>query len=300
MLTTNRIEAQLPAGRVNALPTLPELASEARWDGFIFERHVIEAGALALHSLAQHCLLLPMGPSAVGYRCTLDGRLVQGDMVPGQVQFRAAGTLVATQWFARLDGIFVAIAPELIHRGLPLEDHGAPVPLDSELDPQDNPVLSQLILALDRQLRQHPSADPAYENLLRKSICANVAANYAAVPAQPGSRKVVGMSRKALRRVQEFVHAHLTSDFSIRDIADAVCLSPFHLSHAYHDTTGHSLWQYVIHCRSALAFALLTGHPDDSLRHIAELSGFESYAQFIAGFRKCYGVRPSDVRRALK
>ncbi|MBC7381213.1 MAG: AraC family transcriptional regulator, partial [Burkholderiaceae bacterium] len=77
------------------------------------------------------------------------------------------------------------------------------------------------------------------------------------------------------------------------------CLSPYHLGRTFHQTTGHSLWQYVLQCRAALARGLIAGRPGLPLADIAVQSGFESYSQFIAAFRKANGVSPGEYRRNL-
>ena len=296
MSSDQRIEAIGAAGTGPALPTLPRVTSAPRaWPGFVFERHQIDPGQLPQHALAEHCFLLPVGPQAVAYRCRLDGRPVKGDMVPGKIQFRAAGTTVSTEWYAPLDGIFVAVAPSAIQAALNVRKEGDPVlGLHSDLEPQDNPVLLQLALALQDHIRAPEAGGGLLEETLRNAICANLVSSYGG-QSFSGAR-ALALSRQTLRRVHDFIHGHLPQEFAIQDIADAACMSPFHLSRAYRRTTGRSLWQYVIQCRAALAYDLMAAHPLVPLGRIAEMAGFESYAQFIAAFRKWYGTRPGAFR----
>jgi AraC-like DNA-binding protein len=107
------------------------------------------------------------------------------------------------------------------------------------------------------------------------------------------------LSARTLRQVHEFIAANLTCEISVEDIAHAACLSPFHLSRAYHQATGQSLWQYVLQCRSGLARSMITAQPRTPLGEIAIFSGFDSYSQFIAIFRRAYGVTPGAYRRWL-
>ena len=115
----------------------------------------------------------------------------------------------------------------------------------------------------------------------------------------PTRRRRCAVAPRTLRKVHEFIEANLAREFSIDDIAQAACLSPFHLGRAYRQTTGQSLWQYVLQCRAALARSLIAARPDATLAEIAGLSGFESYSQFIAVFRKAHGMAPGEYRRML-
>jgi AraC-like DNA-binding protein len=108
------------------------------------------------------------------------------------------------------------------------------------------------------------------------------------------------LSRRTLRKVHEFIAANLASDFRVADIARAAFLSPYHLGRRYHEATGRSLWQYVLQCRAEHARRLIAQEQHTTLADIAAASGFQSYGQFIAAFRKCYGTTPGAYRDALE
>jgi len=134
------------------------------------------------------------------------------------------------------------------------------------------------------------------EQALLGSIYARVTmAGGVAIP--PGRRAT--LSQRTLRKVQAFIHANLAAQFSIDDIAHAACLSPYHLGRSWHQTMGQSLWQYVLQCRVALACSLISRDPEAYLGDIAVRSGFESYSQFIAVFRKLHGLTPGAWRRMV-
>lgn len=113
------------------------------------------------------------------------------------------------------------------------------------------------------------------------------------------ARRRQTMSHRTLRKVEEFIQQKLADEFGVADIARAACLSPYHLARVFRQTTGQSLWQFVLRSRAALARSLIVRRPAASLADIASLSGFGSYAQFVAAFRKVYGIAPSDYRRSL-
>jgi AraC-like DNA-binding protein len=106
------------------------------------------------------------------------------------------------------------------------------------------------------------------------------------------------LSQRTQRKVREYIEEHLADDIGVADIASAASLSPHHLGRSFRQATGQSLWQYVLARRAHRARGLIERRPRTTLHEIAALSGFESYSQFIAAFRKLHGVTPGDWRRA--
>jgi len=105
------------------------------------------------------------------------------------------------------------------------------------------------------------------------------------------------LAPRTLRRVSEFIEEHLAEDIGVADIASAASLSAHHLGRSFRQATGQSLWQYVLARRAHRARLLIEQRPLTTLAEIAARSGFDSYSQFIAVFRKAHGVTPGAWRR---
>ncbi|GAA0584262.1 helix-turn-helix domain-containing protein [Rhizomicrobium electricum] len=101
-----------------------------------------------------------------------------------------------------------------------------------------------------------------------------------------------------LRRVCDFVRAHLTDDLDLATLAGIARLSRYHFSRAFSKSIGLSPYAYVTVCRIEQAIALLRD-PNLSLRDIARQTGFNSVAQLSAMFRRRTGVSSSRYRAAL-
>ncbi len=158
-------------------------------------------------------------------------------------------------------------------------------------------VLQRLAHVVAAHLRSRVFQGVPSEQSLLDIVSASLAASFS--PEHPPPSRPAAMSLRTLRKVHEFVRERLTEDFSVEDIARAACMSPWHLGRIYHQTTGQSLWQYVLQCRAQLAASLIASRPDTSLTDIAGLCGFASYSQFIAAFRKTHGMTPGGFRRTL-
>ena len=158
--------------------------------------------------------------------------------------------------------------------------------------------LTDLARALENYLRSGAGPQADLAQTLLGAIKVSLAQGDTSAPPPP-PRARAALSQRTLRKAEDFIHTNLAMQFSIDDIARAACLSRFHMGRAWHVTTGQSLWQYVLQCRVALACSLINRDPEAQLADVAAQSGFESYSQFIAAFRKRHGVTPGDWRRLL-
>jgi AraC-like DNA-binding protein len=105
-----------------------------------------------------------------------------------------------------------------------------------------------------------------------------------------------GLSRERLRRVTEYVDAHLGDNLTLDAIAAVACLSPCHLSRSFHRAMGVGLHRYVIARRIERAKHLVLT-TDLSMAEIGWAVGFESQASFTTRFRREVGRPPSQLRR---
>lgn len=168
--------------------------------------------------------------------------------------------------------------------------------------PPRDPAASTLTLelshealgALENYLCSGAARGLPFEQALRDALAAGQG-----TAVHAAGRTRCPLSPRTLRKVHEFIAANLAREIRIEDIAHAAFLSPYHLGRSYRQATGESLWQYVLRCRARHASTLIAAQPATTLAEIATLSGFASYNQFIAVFRKCLGLTPGAYRRLL-
>ena len=103
------------------------------------------------------------------------------------------------------------------------------------------------------------------------------------------------LSRQRLRRIAEYVEAHLGDHLTLDELANVASLSPHHLSRSFKHATGIGLHRYVVLRRIARAKELL--QTDLSLVDIAFAVGFETQAAFSTRFRRETGIPPLQFRR---
>jgi AraC-like DNA-binding protein len=106
-----------------------------------------------------------------------------------------------------------------------------------------------------------------------------------------------GLSRCALRRVEEYVDAHLDAALDIDELAALVRMSPSHFTRSFNRSVGLTPHRYVIQCRVGKARELLTT-TDLPLTEIALNIGFSDQSHFSRRFQEFVGMPPGAFRRA--
>ncbi|MDE0059522.1 MAG: anti-sigma factor antagonist [Defluviicoccus sp.] len=112
----------------------------------------------------------------------------------------------------------------------------------------------------------------------------------ASLPAARGA-----LDPRRLRRVVEFMEAHLGEDLTLGRLADEACLSPFHFARAFKAATGTAPHRFLTARRIDRARALLA-EGELSLAGVAEICGFSSQAHFTRSFKRLVGATPGEYR----
>ncbi len=98
-----------------------------------------------------------------------------------------------------------------------------------------------------------------------------------------------------LASVFRFIEAHYRQPISLGDVAEEAGYSPAYLTNLVQSHTGRTVKQWIIERRMAEAKFLLTT-TKQSVRCIAESSGYSDAAYFARQFRHLHGVSPQVWR----
>jgi transcriptional regulator GlxA family with amidase domain len=104
-----------------------------------------------------------------------------------------------------------------------------------------------------------------------------------------------GLPPKALRRVREYVMAHLEESISVQALAAIVGLSRYHFARAFKQSEGVTPHRFLLQCRVRRAQELLAG-TELSLSEIAIAAGFSDQSHCSRRFRELVGLTPSKYR----
>ncbi len=103
------------------------------------------------------------------------------------------------------------------------------------------------------------------------------------------------VSATPVSRALWFVESHFGRELTLEEIADACCVSRFHMSRSFALTMGCPIMRYVRGRRlTEAARALVDGAPD--ILSVALDVGYGSHEAFSRAFREQFGVTPESVR----
>ena len=154
----------------------------------------------------------------------------------------------------------------------------------------EDPLLRQLARSLVEEIGQG-----AVDRLLADSLMAALAMRVAQRAASPPPGPDLPPPR--LRRVLDYIEAHLDQELTLAELAGVACLSPCHLSRSFKQAIGTGPQRYTVRRRVERAKALLRGS-DASLASIAATVGFADQSHFTAAFRQEIGTTPGRFRAA--
>ena len=108
-----------------------------------------------------------------------------------------------------------------------------------------------------------------------------------------------GLPPRALRRVREYIEAHLEQTISIEALAGIVGLSKYHFARAFKQSEGLTPHDYLLQCRVRRAQELLA-NTDLSLAEIALASGFSDQSHCARHFRERVGITPRSYGWSMR
>lgn len=104
------------------------------------------------------------------------------------------------------------------------------------------------------------------------------------------------LSLSQVRRVQDYIHAHLSEDLTVSKLAGVVELSPHYFSCVFKNTIGITPHRYVLGKRIKEGRRLLAKRQKPILE-VAMALGFSSQSHFTDVFRKVTGITPGRFRQ---
>ena len=108
----------------------------------------------------------------------------------------------------------------------------------------------------------------------------------------------VGLVDRRIRRSVELMHTQLDQDLTLKELAAASYLSPFHFARLFKKLTGASPHNYLAGIRATRA-QLLLAETDLSVTAVAARVGYLSGSHFTKAFRLATGATPREFRKGL-
>ncbi|OPH52200.1 hypothetical protein BC351_33250 [Paenibacillus ferrarius] len=110
------------------------------------------------------------------------------------------------------------------------------------------------------------------------------------------SRYVKTDEDSIVRKVKDYIHAHLDDRIERPELAELVHLNPAYLSRLFKKETGESLSEYILTEKMKLSQQLLRGS-SKPISEIAQVAGYSNLSYFSKAFKKLFNVSPLAYRK---
>ena len=271
-------------------------SSEANWNNLQVDRLYQPAHETPEHSHTRHILALVTKGAPVQIERKLDGKFYSSYLKWGNFFLIPAGVAHQVWIYGDAEYLCLSLEPNFIRRTADELVNRSSI----QLIPQhgvDDPLIQNLGLALQSQLERGNKASRLYIESASNLIAAHLLQHYATH--QLAVREYnYGLAPSKLKKVVEYIERHLSTDLSLKEIAQQIDLSQSHFSRLFKQSVGLSPWQYVIQRRVETAKQLLKNE-DLTIDRVSDRLGFLSHSQFTIFFRKYTDVSPKQYRQQI-
>lgn len=161
----------------------------------------------------------------------------------------------------------------------------------------DDSLARELVLALRAEARNPQHDNTGYAHSLACMLASHIVRRYSSdrlqMPSRPG-----GLAISSLRTVIEYIHAHISDDIAIEQLAGLVNLSVAHFSRMFKRSAGMPPHQYVLRCRITRAKQLLVSR-SINLAEVAAMAGFFDQGHMTRSFREWLGTTPGAYAQSI-
>jgi AraC family transcriptional regulator len=267
------------------------------WKAGIFDtaRRPFTAAVEGTIRTPDHMVLVTLSGGAEHLEVTTDcGHTYAGperagavSFVPAHCERKLSMTGVCSEWAS------VAIRPELMGCGDDDEPTSKSLSLDvAPFSNVDDPFLASLVAELARLHAADGRLDEAYCEAMSHALAQYLARRYGRRRATGDASHAWTLPRWRVRRIAEYVEAHLGENILVADLASLVGVSAGHLHRAFRHTVGVTPLDYINERRIQRAVEILAMERP-SVVELALRVGFLSPSHFTRTFRRVTGVNPS-------
>ncbi|MFF4350313.1 helix-turn-helix domain-containing protein [Streptomyces sp. NPDC001530] len=220
------------------------------------------------------------------------GSGVRSRAVPaGGLFLQPAGRTLDVELGDRLDTIHAYLTDEALRDA----NDGRSVELSEELGATD-PLVEQLVLALEGAVRHWEPSARTYTDHLTGMLAAQLARRHRAGALEPEPTGG-GLSTRQLNAVRDLMEQRLAEPLPIADLAAAAALSVSQFTRQFRASTGQSPHQFLLGLRLEQACRLLRTQTSP-IAEIAVECGFSHQEHLTRVMRNRLGTTPAALRRA--
>ena len=269
---------------------------DTKWNDIVLEQRHVPSSERADVMYKRHVIAINIGHSFT-WEFEKDGRVHRVRRARGTVSFfpshqSFSGRLKAEEGgFANF--LLLALNPDFVSRVAEgLEFDAGPIELTEQRGITD-PTFCHIALALRAGIQTGDALDRMYGEALSTALAAHLLREYGV--AVPGPKKRhPRLPREKLVRAVEYIQDQLGTDLTVSGIAQAVYMSPYHLTKLFKESTGQTPYQYVVDARVKKAKELLTTGKF-TISEVAYQVGFADQSHLTRHFKRVFGLPPKRL-----
>jgi AraC family transcriptional regulator len=281
--------------RPAAYPDWLVLASaHAPWqDSFLVEQHRRPPFEGPEHAPHAHLINIRLGPPSPLEWWIAGERPRRQLVTPGDVHLTSAGVPMRNRMHEPYETLALALAPHFVQHAAYEYVRADRLELVNQRAIREAQIL-HLGLALRAELTAGCPGGRLYGEALATGLAVHLLQHYTVWPPQMPTYHG-GLPKARLRRVLEYIQAHLEHELSLAALAAVAQMSPYYFSRLFKQSTGLSPHQYILQQRIEWAKQLLA-EARLSIAAVAQRVGFASQAHLTMVFRQWVGTTPWQYR----
>jgi AraC family transcriptional regulator len=160
------------------------------------------------------------------------------------------------------------------------------------------PLLEAIYAAMRQELYSQRAASPIYLDTLLETFLIKLLLDHSTASLRHvRSRETLPSFQ--VRRILDFIEAHLDQALTLNDLVDVAGGSPFHFSRAFKNSVGESPYKYLLRRRMMHARRLLM-NTDWPLLKVAQSCGYSATVNFCRSFSRLLQVTPTQFREGSR
>lgn len=278
-----------------SFPAAPEgtvLSSSADlgWRGITVEVHHIPPIEYPEHYVQGHRLAVVHRGKPITYEWKEAGCWKSRQIHPGVFFLQSHGDINAPRWFEPFETVAIALDPSFV-----AQSFRDAIPPDRirliERRAEFDPIVAKFARHFEDELNNGSYGGTLYGESLALAFSLYLLERHSD-RSTPLPRPRGKLSSLQLRDAIEYIHAHLSEELGLTNLADCLNLSAFHFARLFKNSLGISPHQYVLQNRVERAKKLIAVSAGSNLTDIALQVGFYDQAHFGKAFKRVVGVSP--------
>ena len=158
-------------------------------------------------------------------------------------------------------------------------------------------MINSIALSLVSEITDESAAGRMYADTASLMLAGRIIQNHcdsgALFPSAPDSQP---LDHARLKRVLEYMAAHISDKITVEELAKVACFSTFHFARMFALAVGVPPHRHLSRMRLEIAMTSLAT-TRQALSEIALKAGFSSQASFSRAFRRATGMTPGEYRQ---